>query len=73
VLEGGAQLAPPSLASLKRTRELVARYSELPMDYADATLVALGEELDCDLVFTLDRRGFETYRLGRRRPFRIVP
>ena len=73
VLEGGAQLAPPSLASLKRSRDLVARYSALPMDYADATLVALGEELDCDLVFTLDRRGFETYRLGRRRPFRIVP
>jgi predicted nucleic acid-binding protein len=40
------------------------------MDYADATLVVLGEELGTDLVFTTDRRDF---RLYRRKPFRIVP
>jgi predicted nucleic acid-binding protein len=73
IIEGGAQLAPPSLSSLRRARELVARYADLPMDYADATLVVLAEELGSNLVFTLDRRGFETYRLGRRRHFKIVP
>ena len=73
VLEGGAQLAPASPSSLRRARELVARYADLPMDYADATLVVLAEELDCNLVFTLDRRGFETYRFGRRRHFRLAP
>lgn len=73
VLEGGAQLAPASSSSLGRARELVARYAELPMDYANATLVVLAEELGCNLVFTLDRRGFETYRFGRRRHFRLVP
>lgn len=49
------------------------RYADLPMDYADATLVALGEELDTDAVLTTDRRDFEVYRLRERRPFRILP
>ncbi len=43
------------------------------MDYTDGTLVALAEELKCNLVFTLDRRGFETYRFARRRHFKLVP
>ncbi len=43
------------------------------MDFADATLVALGEELETDWVFTLDHRGFSTYRLKGKKPFRIIP
>jgi hypothetical protein len=43
------------------------------VDFADATLVALGEELDTDRVFILDRRGFSTYRMNRRKPFRVIP
>jgi predicted nucleic acid-binding protein len=73
IIEGGAQLAPSSLSSLRRARELVARHADLPMDHADATLVVLAEEPKSNLVFTLDRRGFETYRFGRRRHFKIVP
>lgn len=73
VIEGGAQIVPPSLRSLRRTRELVTKYADVPMDYADATLVALAEDLGTNLAFTLDRRGFETFRFGKRRPFRIVP
>jgi len=43
------------------------------MDYADATLVALAEESETDHVFTLDRRGFSTYRLHGRKAFRLAP
>jgi hypothetical protein len=43
------------------------------MDYADATLVALAEELETNLVFTTDRTDFEIYRWRGRRSFRIVP
>jgi predicted nucleic acid-binding protein len=32
------------------------KYRDVPMDYADATLVALAEELDTRKVFTLDLR-----------------
>ena len=49
------------------------KYQDVPMDYADATLVALGEELQTEWVFTLDRRGFSSYRLHRRKPFHLLP
>jgi len=52
---------------------LVRKYRDTPMDYADASLVVLAEELGTDRVFTVDRRGFATYRLSGRRAFRIVP
>lgn len=72
-LGGGAVLVPSSAASLRRTRDLLIQYSGLPMDYADATLVALAEELDTNLVFTTDRRGFGLYRLNGRKSFRLLP
>jgi predicted nucleic acid-binding protein len=41
---------------------LMRRYARVPMDYADATLVALAERLQIRQVFTFDRRGFRQYR-----------
>jgi len=73
ILRGAFQLVPSSHASLRRVTALMERYRNVPMDFADATLVVLGEELDTDWVFTLDRRGFSTYRMNRRKPFRLVP
>jgi len=72
-LSGGAILVPPTLAALRRSRDLIEQYADLPMDYADATLVLLAEELETDLVFTTDRRDFSVYRIGGRKRFRIVP
>jgi predicted nucleic acid-binding protein len=73
VLRGAFQLVPQSPKSLQRAAVLMEKYRNVPMDFADATLVALGEELETDWVFTLDRRGFSTYRLGQRKPFQIIP
>ena len=72
-LTGGAILVPSTPASLKRVRVLLDKYADLPMDFADATLVALAEELGSSLVFTTDRTDFSVYRLKGRRPFRILP
>lgn len=52
---------------------LMRRYADTPMDYADATLVALGDELGVHRVFTIDRRGFRTYRGARGVPFEVLP
>jgi len=71
-LAGGAVLVPSSLASLRRSRELLEEYSGLPMDFADSTLVVLAEDLGTDLVFTTDRRAFEVYRIRRRQRFRVL-
>ena len=48
------------------------KYSDLPMDFADSTLVVLAEELNTDLVFTVDQ-DFSVYRIRGRKPFRVVP
>ena len=70
---GAFVLIPPSLKSLQRVATLMEKYNDIPMDYADATLVVLGEEIQTDQVFTLDHRGFAVYRLRGRKPFQIFP
>lgn len=72
-LSGGSLLVPATQASLRRCRELMKQYDDLPMDYADATLVVLAEELDTNLVFTTDRRDFGVYRISGQRHFEILP
>lgn len=52
---------------------LMRRYADRPMDFADATLVHLAEREGFTTVFTVDHDDFETYRIGARRKFRIVP
>lgn len=73
VLRGAFLLIPSSRKSLQRVAALMEKYHDVPMDFADATLVALGEELQTDQVFTLDHRGFSVYRMHRKQPFHIHP
>lgn len=73
VLSGGAILVPTSNASLRRVRSLIEQYRDLPMDYADATLVALAEDIGTNLVFTTDHRDFSIYRIGDRQEFTLMP
>jgi uncharacterized protein len=72
-LAGSAVLVPATLTSLRRARELIDQYASLPMDYADATLVVLAEEVATDLIFTTDRGDFGVYRIRGRQRFQIVP
>jgi predicted nucleic acid-binding protein len=72
-LSEGALLVPATKGSLRRARDLVKQYADLPMDYADATLVVLAEELGTNVVFTTDRRDFSVYRIKGRRHFDFVP
>lgn len=48
------------------------KYADLPMDYADATLVLLAERLGVFDVLTLDRRGFTVYRSTQGKHFTLV-
>lgn len=66
-------LVPSSLPSLQRTAALMQQYQDVPMDYADATLVALAEDMGTNQIFTLDRRGFSAYRHRGRESFVIYP
>ncbi len=61
-----------SRSAVERSAELMAIYADLPMDLADATLVALAEERGTRRVFTLDS-DFQVYRLHGRHRFDVVP
>jgi predicted nucleic acid-binding protein len=52
--------------------ELMNRYSDTPMDFADATLVMLAEQLGTTEILTVDRRGFSTYRTNKGKEFKLV-
>ncbi|MCP4661201.1 MAG: PIN domain-containing protein [bacterium] len=57
---------------LGRAVELMEKYPDTPMDYADATLVLLAERLNVPDIVTLDRRGFAVFRIHRNKPFRLI-
>jgi uncharacterized protein len=66
-------LLPTTSQTLRRVATLMKKYEDVPMDYADATLVVLCEELNSNAVFTLDRRGFSAYRMNGRKTFEVIP
>jgi len=57
---------------LQRSAQLMVKYEDRPMDLADATLVAIAEELGERKIFTLDN-DFHIYRLHGRFRFEVVP
>jgi predicted nucleic acid-binding protein len=69
VMAGAASVFQLSESHLPRVRELMAKYADLPMDLADASLVVLAEELGTGRIFTTDRRDFGAYRWKNRKPF----
>jgi predicted nucleic acid-binding protein len=56
-----------------RMRTLMRKYRDLPMDLADASLVAVAERDGVNKVFTLDRRDFGVYRPAKLGRFSIIP
>ena len=58
---------------MRRVRELMRKYRDLPMDVADAALVAVAEREGITRVFTLDRRDFEVYRPAKIGRVSLVP
>ena len=72
VLHGDLILEHPSPSELVRMSELMSKYNDQPMDFADASLVALAERLSIDRVFTVDRRDFSVYRLHGKKPFTVI-
>jgi hypothetical protein len=71
----GLAVLPLDDQGLRRSFEMMIQYSDIPMDFADATIVSAAEQLGTDKVFTLDFKHFTTYRIRRgyhRVPFTII-
>ena len=53
----------------QRIFALMQQYADLPMDFADASLVLLAEQLGHGRILSTDKRDFHTYRWKNTQPF----
>jgi predicted nucleic acid-binding protein len=65
VIEGYVSIVPLDKDGTIRAFELMNKYADCPMDYADASIVVIAEALNTLSVFTLDVRDFSTYRIKK--------
>lgn len=72
VLKSVVEIIPSSFESLKKAKNLIKKYSDLPMDYADATLVCLAMDSGIHNIITFDQKDFNIYR-AKNKPFVIIP
>jgi predicted nucleic acid-binding protein len=61
--DGRLQIHELSDLEVARCEQLMTKYHDVPMDLADATILAAAESLRMRRVFTVDS-GFYIYRLG---------
>ena len=66
-------IAPLTSNDVPRMRELMRKYSDRPMDLADAALVTVAERENIRKVFTVDRKDFAIYRLYGRTRLTLIP
>jgi uncharacterized protein len=62
VSEQAFQIFDLQIIHFQRMAFLIQQYADLPMDYADASLVVLAEHLQHGRILTADRRDFAIYR-----------
>lgn len=72
VLKSVVEIVPQSIESLKKVKNLIKKYSDLPMDYADATIVCLAMDIGVHNIITFDQKDFNIYRV-KNKPFIIFP
>ncbi len=66
-------LLPLDSADLPGISAILARYRDLGIQLADASLAHLANREAIETVFTLDRRDFGVLRLARGKKFRLIP
>jgi uncharacterized protein len=71
-IEQGALEVPFHLdRSVPRVRGVLYKYRDTPVDFADACLIQMADELDTGDILTLDS-DFKHYRWRRNKPFRLL-
>jgi len=70
---GAIRMALIENDELEQIQVLMDNYADHPMDFADATLVHLAARESLNLILTVDHNDFETYRIGGRKRFNILP
>jgi hypothetical protein len=69
----GFDVRAPGSGDWLRIGELVEQYADFPLGGVDASVVALAERLETDLVVTLDRRHFSVVEKSGGGRLRLLP
>lgn len=72
VSDGALALIELDQPDIERIKQLMQKYRDVPMDFADAALVCAAERGQLTRILTFDRH-FEIYRLPRRARFTVLP
>ena len=73
ILETVVEIVPSNIESLKKTKSLMKKYADLPMDFADATIVSLATDTGIQHIVTFDKKDFSIYKLPKKKSFTIAP
>lgn len=66
ISKGAVEVRNIEVPAFNRLRDLTIKYKDLPMDFADACLVYLAEELNITKIATIDR-DFTIYRIKNKK------
>lgn len=69
--KGALEIHNIDVPAFSRLRDLTSKYKDRPMDFADACLVYLAEELNITKIATIDR-DFTIYRIKNKKKFELA-
>jgi len=73
IRSGAVLVSPLQHSDMDGVHDLMLRYSDQPMDFADATLVYLAGREFISTILTVDQTHFSTYRIHGKTRFRVLP
>jgi predicted nucleic acid-binding protein len=73
IIQGNLSIYDLDNSLLKMCHELMNKYHDLPMDFADASLIAVTEAENISTVFTLDHKDFKVYKTKHGKGFKLLP
>jgi uncharacterized protein len=73
IVNGSLSVEPFTVADAARCRELLAKYEDLDLGLADASVVATAERLGVLRILTVDERDFRPIRTTGGKAFTLVP
>lgn len=65
----GIEIVPSSIKSLRKSRNLMQKYPDLPIDYADATTACLAIDTGIENIVTFDKKDFNIYGSEKKSDF----
>jgi hypothetical protein len=72
IVEGNLQIYNLDRDFMKTCRELMRKYHDLPMDLADASIVAMADAENIRTIITLDK-DFKVYKTKQKKHFKLLP